>query len=339
MSGIPILITGATGYIGAQLVFSLIRRFGQEVQCRAMVREGSDVSFLKGLPVQIVRADLHDPKAVLEAAANAEVVFHCAGLIAYTKNYRNRLYETNVLGTRHVVNACLAHGVRRLIATSSIAAIGSAGNGRDHDEADEQSAFNEWQRRNVYMESKHLAELECQRGVAEGLDVVMVNPGVVAGRGGGERPPGSSSNEVLALMYRGRLPFCPSGGTGFADVQDVASAHIAAWQKGRSGERYIIVGENISFRELFDMIARIPGSSAGKAVQVSAFPAMLAGAGGELWSMLTGKPSFLSIESVRLASRRLCYSNSKSVRELGITYRPLLETLQSIVSSSVQQSP
>ncbi|RXK89448.1 NAD-dependent epimerase/dehydratase family protein [Chlorobaculum sp. 24CR] len=331
MSAIPILITGATGYIGARLLVELIERFGDGVRCRVAVREGSDVSFLGSLPVEIVRADMHDPVAVNEAVKGSEVVFHCAGMIAYTNNFRNRLYDTNVLGTRHVVDACLEAGVKRLVATSSIAAVGSSDKDDGAPESGEQSAFTEWQRHNAYMESKHLAELECRRGVAEGLDVVMVNPGVVIGRSSGRALPGSSSNEVLRMIYEGRLPLCPDGSTGFVDVRDVADAHIAAWRKGVSGERYIIVGENLSFRELFRRIAALPGSRSGKLFRIGGIAGMAAGAGGELYSLLTNRPSFISIESLRQASHQARYSNQRSVRELGMSYRPFEETLRSAI--------
>ncbi|MGC8774956.1 MAG: SDR family oxidoreductase [Chlorobaculum sp.] len=331
MSGIPILITGATGYIGARLLVDMIARLGDSVRCRVTVREGSDASFLRNLPVEIVRADMHDPVAVNEAVKGAEVVFHCAGLIAYTRNFRNRLYDTNVLGTRHIVDACLEAGVKRLVATSSIAAVGSSDAKSGIRESNEQTTFTEWQRHNVYMESKHLAELECRRGVAEGLDVVMVNPGVVIGKNSEPGMPGSSSNEVLRMIYEGRLPLCPDGATGFVDVRDVADAHIAAWQKGKAGERYIIVSENLSFRELFERIAALPGSRSGKVFRVDGVAGMLAGVGGELFSLLTKRPSFISIESLRQAAHSSRYSNQRSVHELGMSYRPFEETLRSAI--------
>jgi dihydroflavonol-4-reductase len=334
MSGIPILITGATGYIGAQLVLALLREYGDGIRCRVTVRAGSDTGFLGLLPVETVVADLRDPVAVNEAVHGAEVVFHCAGMIAYTSNFRNRLYETNVLGTRNVVNACIAAGVSRLVATSSIAAIGSDDKAEADRESNEGSVFSEWQRRNVYMESKHLAELECRRGAAEGLDVVSVNPGVVVGTGVGGDTPGSSSNEVLRMIYRGSLPFCPEGGTGFVDVLDTVDAHIAAWKKGRAGERYIVVGENLAFRELFGRIASLPGSRAKTPFTVSGPLASATGLGGELWSILSGRPSFISMESIRQASRTSVYSNRKSVHDLGMRYRPFEETLKSAILSS-----
>ncbi|NTU53089.1 MAG: SDR family oxidoreductase [Chlorobiaceae bacterium] len=332
MSAIPILITGATGYLGARLLVDLLSQFGDHVRCRVTVREGSDAAFLRGLPVEIVRADMADAIAVNEAVRGSEVVFHCAGLIAYTNNYRHRLYDVNVVGTRNVVNASLAAGVKRLVVTSSIAAVGSAGAGNGIGESSEQSVFSEWQRHNVYMESKHLAELECQRGVAEGLDVVMVNPGVVIGRSLEQGMPGSSSNEVFRMIYDGRLPLCPAGSTGFVDLHDVAGAHIAAWKKGRSGERYIIVGENLSFRELFNRISALPGSRTGKPFQVGGIAALAAGAGGELWSFLTRRPSFISIESLRQASQPSRYSNRHSIHELGMVYKPFDETLRSVIT-------
>ncbi len=333
MSGTPIFITGATGYLGAQLVFSLLRQFGDSIRCRLAVRSGSDTSCFRGLPVDFVQADLRDADAVTEAVAGSEVVFHCAGLIAYTASFRNRLYETNVLGTRNVVNACLAAGVRRLVATSSIAAIGAQSGTESVKESNESSMFSEWQRRNPYMESKHLAELECRRGFAEGLDVVMVNPGVVIGAGEHPREaPGSSSNEVLRLIYRGLLPFCPDGGTGFVDVRDVAEAHVAAWRKGRPGERYIIVAENLTFRELFGRIGQVPGSRTKMPHRIAGALASLTGCCGELWSFISGRPSFISLESLRQASRQATYSNRRSVTDLGMVYRSFPETLKSAMA-------
>lgn len=332
MSATPILITGATGYIGSRLVLDLIARFSNEVQCQVAVRASSDASFLKGLPVELVHADMHDAIAVGEAVRGMAVVFHCAGMIGFTNNFRNRLHDTNVLGTRHVVNACIEHGVKRMVMTSSIAAVGSGTVDGIVTESTEESAFTELQRHNVYMESKHLAELECRRGVAEGLDVVMVNPGVVIGRSPEPGMPDSSSNEVMRLIYEGREPFCPEGSTGFVDVRDVSDALIATWQKGKTGDRYIIVGESLPFRELFKRIAALPGSRTGKPVMVGGLVGILAGAAGEAWSILSGQSSFVSIESIRQASRPACFSNRRSIEELGMSYHPFDETLKSAMS-------
>ena len=324
-----IVVTGATGYIGSQLVLALLSKVSGEVRCRVIARNSSDCSFLEGLPVDIVRADLHDSLALMEAFKDVDTVFHCAGLISYTRNFRNALYDTNVLGTRNVVNASIFNNVRKLVLTSSIAAIGATDDGTP---ASESTSFQEWQRRNGYMESKHLAELEGLRGLAEGLDVVIVNPGVVIGIDRKNPASISSSNEVLSLIYRGKLTFFPSGSTGFVDVRDVVDAHIAAWEKGRSGERYVVVGHNLSFRELFACIGTLAGSSSQHAYMVPHLMGLIAGVGGELWSMLSNSPSFISLESIRIASRHLAYSNTRSVQELSLSYRDLPDTLKTIIT-------
>lgn len=329
MRNSSIVITGATGYIGSQVLLALLSRLAGQVSFRVIARKSSDCSFLERLPVEIVRADLNDPLALMDAFRGAGTVFHCAGLISYTRNFRNALYETNVLGTRNVVNACLFNNVGRLVLTSSIAAVGAP---EDGSPATESTSFQEWQKRNGYMEAKHLAELEGLRGVAEGLDVVMVNPGVVIGVDHENPASVSSSNEVLRLVYLGKLPLCVSGSTGFADVRDVADAHISAWEKGCSGERYVVVGHNLSFRELFARIGNLEGSRTGHVYMVPGSIGMLAGFGGELWSMLSNRPSFVSLESIRISSRALVYSNSRSLLELGISYRELSATLKTIVA-------
>ena len=324
-----IVITGATGYIGSQLVHALLSKFSGEFNFRVIVRKSSNCSFLKGLPVDIVYADLLDSLALMEAFKGVDTVFHCAGLISYTRNYRNALYETNVLGTRNVVNASLFNNVRKLVMTSSIAAIGATEDGTP---ASESTSFQEWQRRNGYMEAKHLSELEGLRGVAEGLDVVMVNPGVVIGVDCENSASLSSSNKVLRLIFQGKIPVYPSGSTGFVDVRDVADAHIAAWEKGGTGERYVVVGHNLSFRDLFSRLGALTGSRIGRTVMLPYSMGLLAGFGGELWSMLTNSPSFISLESIRIASRHLAYSNTKSVHELNLNYRELFDTLKTIIT-------
>lgn len=324
-----IVITGATGYIGSQILLALLSRYSGEVNCRVIVRKSSDCSFLKELPVDIVTADILDPLALNEAFSGAETVFHCAGLISYTKNFRNALYETNVLGTRNVVNASLFNNVRRLVLTSSIAAVGVLEGAAS---ASESTSFQEWQRGNGYMEAKHLAELEGLRGMEEGLEVVLLNPGVVIGVDKQNPASVSSSNAVLRLIYQGKLPFFPSGGTGFVDVRDVADAHIAAWKNGQSGERYIVVGYNLTFQELFARMMSCDGGSTGQTFMVPKSLGLLAGLGGECWSMLLNRPSFISLESIRTSSKKLAYSNTKSVQELSLRYHDLPETLKSIIT-------
>ncbi len=328
MATTSILITGATGYIGSQVVLELLERYGSRIRLKAIARPSSDCAFLADLPVDIVRADLLDVTSMTEAFAGVDTVFHCAGLISYTRHFRYRLYDVNVLGTRNVVNASLRHQVRRLVMTSSIAAVGVSDDGSP---ATESIPFTEWQRRNGYMEAKHLAELEALRGVAEGLDTVLVNPGVVIGVDRQNPASISSSNEVLRMIYRGKISFYPPGSSGFVDVRDVAAAHVAAWEKGQTGRRYIVVGHNRTFAEVFEALRHVSGSSMKKLYPLSGAAAFLAGIGGELWSLFLDRPSFISFDSHRMAAAKLVYNNSSSIRELGMSYRAFADTLQSVV--------
>jgi len=324
-----VVITGATGYIGSQLLLSLLSGFSDEVRIRVVARESSECGFLEALPVEIVRADIGDQLALNEALSGADTVFHCAGLISYSRRFRNALYAVNAVGSATVVNACLYNRVRRLVMTSSIAAAGVP---EDGSLVTEGSSFQDWQHRNNYAESKHLGELEGLRGVAEGLEVVIISPGVVIGRDPLNPASLSSSNEVLRMVHKGLVPVFPTGGTGFVDVRDVADALIAGWRKGKSGERYLVVGHNLLFSELFGRIGDLRGSTGIQAFPLPGWLGMVAASGGELYSLLLNRPSFISLESIGLASRRLFYSNSLSIEELQVTYRPLEETLRSAVT-------
>ena len=321
------LVTGATGYIGSQVVYALHRMYGDTLHIRALVRAGSYLSVLRGLPVEIVQGDIMNPVSLLEPFHSAEAVFHCAGLVAYTRNYRHMLHDTNVTGTANVVNVCLQQGVSRLVLTSSVAAIGVKEKGEP---ADEETVFCDWQHRIAYMESKRLAEMEGERGIAEGLDVVMVNPGVVIGRGDNSLAV-NSATEAIKGIYQGKIPLYPAGGLSLVDVLDVARAHIEVWRKGNTGERYIVVSENRSYRELFAMIREMSGSKKGFAVSAGKPLYGIAGAGGELFALLTRRRPYISLESMQLAKRSLYYSNRKSVDDLGMTYRPVQEIIESIV--------
>lgn len=326
-----ILVTGATGYIGSRLVHELLHGFGDSWIVRALVRHGSSKEAIDALPVELVYGDLCDPVSLIDACRGVSVVFNCAGHIAYSRNQHGTLYDVNVRGTAALVDACLECGVDRLVHTSSVAALGVASRGMP---ANEETPFREWQHRIAYMESKHLAEMECMRGVAEGLDVVMVNPAVVIGRGRYAQCAENASTRAIRDIYTGRIPFYPPGGISLVGIDDVVRAHIAAWQQGVSANRYIITAGNYSFRELFTTVRQLPGGSGRPVFEAASAFQKLSGVAGELFALVTGGRPYISMESMRLAREQLFYSNQRSLTELGMEYQSVEEVIGSIIGKA-----
>lgn len=325
-----ILITGATGYVGSAVAEHLQREHGKNVSLFALVRTSSARARLAGLPVTFLEGDVTDAPSVWKAVEGMDVVFHVAGLISSEQRQYRRLYKINVIGTRNVVDACLNSTVQKLIHTSSTAAIGVAGDGALNNE---KTAFQEWQLRLGYMASKYLAEFEIQRGVAEGLDAVIVNPSIVVGTFG-KAPVMNEASLFLRDIYRGKIPYYPTGGAGFVDIADVAQAHEHAWLRGNRGERYIVNADNLDYKTVFELVAALPNARPLAAEPLGHWLGRVAGLGAELWASIVGGQPRITLDRARLSERRLFYNNQKSIQELGMAYIPFRETLNRIAFAS-----
>lgn len=248
---LKVLVTGASGFVGGWLV----RRLREEnVQVVALRRKSSsNTDELEG--VETAWGDITDSASVLAAAKGVDSVFHLAGHVGYSKAERALMDKINVEGTRNVIAACRANNVRRLLHMSSVVAVGASFDGQKP--LDETSPYNLHHLDLGYFETKRRAEELVVAAVrAEGLDAVMVNPSTIYGAGDAAK----GSRKVQLKVAQGRFKFYTGGGVSIVGIEEVVEATIAAWKRGRTGERYILSGDNITIKRLFEIIAAAAGS-------------------------------------------------------------------------------
>jgi dihydroflavonol-4-reductase len=287
---------------------------GRGEHVRVLRRANSGLLTLEGLPVEHVIGDILDPDAVMRAMEGCEWVFHVAGLSSYWRAKREEIYRVNVEGTRIVMDACLRAGVQRVVHTSSVGAIGIPPDGTV---GDENLAFDRTSATFAYADSKHRAEEAVWRTVDRGLAAVIVNPAVVIGAGDQYLIAGHLGIEVA----RGRLAAVPPGGVCVVDVDAVVQGHMAAAERGRVGERYILGGENLSYREIVATVASMTGRPAPRrTLPRRALP--LLGAIVDVANRVSPRPQPVSGEQLRLSARDVFFDSGKAVRELDYPLLP-----------------
>lgn len=317
-----VLVTGANGFLGSWVV----RRLAEEGhQVFSLVRKSSDLSELKDAKTEYVYGDVTDLHSLLAAFQGMDTVFHLAGLIAYKRSDRAAMEKVNVQGTQNVVEACRATNVRRLVHLSSVVAVGAS--------FDSQHILNEESPYNVahldlgYFETKRKAELivkeACQKNR---LDAVILNPSTIYGPGDARK----GSRKTQLKVAQGKFKFYTSGGVNVVAVQDAVDGIVSAWKKGRTGERYILAGENLRIRELFEIIAKQAGQEPPKMLLPTP---VLHGIGmvGDLMGTL-GMKSPISRENAWTSTMFHWFDSSKAQRELDFKPRPA----EIAISQSVQ---
>ena len=306
-----VLVTGGTGFVGSQLAAALVQR-GDSV--RVLRRANSGLLTLEGLPVEHVVGDILDPQTVERAVQGCDWVFHVAGLSSYWRARREEIYRVNVDGTRTVLDACLRAGVQRVVYTSSVAAIGIPPAGIV---GCEDTEFDSLSATFAYADSKRRAEEKVRRAVDRGLAAVIVNPAIVIGAGDQYLIAGQLGLDVA----RGRLPAVPPGGICLVDVDAVVQGHIAAAERGGVGERYILGGENLSYREIVATIAAMTGRSAPRrTLPRQALPVL--GAIVDAANRASPRPQPVSGDQLRLSAWDFFFDSGKAVRELGYPLLP-----------------
>ena len=316
-----VLVTGAAGFIGNHVVRQLLAE-GRQV--RALLAPGEDPANLSGLDVECVTGDITNPAEVDRAVAGCEVVFHLAAIYALWLPDPTLMYRVNVEGTRHVMASCRRYEVRRVVHTSSIAAVGVT---RDGTPADEDHSFDDFTLGNHYVMSKYLSELEALRWADRGVPVVVVNPAFPFGRG--DIRPTPTGRIVLDILRR-QLPAFSDGGLNAVDVEDVARGHLLAEKRGQVGRRYLLSGHNLSYETFVQKVSL----ECGVPMVRFKFPKQLVTLAS--WALmltrpLTGRVPVLTPDSVAYSVRNLYYSNRRACEELGWSVTPLDETIHKAV--------
>lgn len=308
------LVTGATGFLGTNLVHQLVK-LGWEV--RALGLPGSETKYLSGLPVEIVFGDVGEQADMMKQASGADVVFNVAGDTSFWKKLYGRQRRTNVEGPVNVARACIENGVRRLVHTCTIDALGYNPGGV----ADESwSTYNYAGLGYNYGDTKREGEMRLRGYNGEDLEVVIIYPGSMVG-------PFDHTLQFGRLfmdLRDGKVPLCPCGGTAFGHVVEVARAHVAAAQAGRPGEGYICAGVNATYRELFELIAARVGARPPR-YDAPRWALACYGFMMEAVSNLTRKPPDMNPGQARFMSATAYYDSSKAINELGYKVRPLSE--------------
>jgi dihydroflavonol-4-reductase len=316
------LVTGATGLLGSNLVRAL-RAEGHSV--RALVRSKEKARRqLADSGAELVVGDMEDVPGFAGALAGVDVAFHTA---AYFREYygpgdhRPKLEAINVRGTLALAEAARAHGVKRLIETSSSGTIGLKPDGSPGDEATPPAPL---AKRNLYFNSKVLAAAKLHElAVRTGLEVVHILPGWIFGPG--DAAPTASGQLVLDFLA-GKLPAIPPGGTSAVDARDVAVGMIRAAERGRPGEKYILGGDFVTLADVIRTLEQVAGRP-GPRARIPYPVAFVYAALSQTWAKLTGGETLVTLEGVRMMQARLAVTSAKAERELGWKHRPLRETL------------
>jgi dihydroflavonol-4-reductase len=314
-----IFITGASGLLGSYLIRDLLKT---QVHIVALYRKEkcnllSDEEVSK---VEWVQGDILDVDLLLHAMEGCSQVYHCAGLVSFNPSKAKDLMKVNVEGTANMVNVALELGIEKFLHVSSVAAIGRKRNNQTVHEA---LKWDEEANPSVYGKSKYLGEMEVWRGVGEGLHAVIVNPVIILGKGDWN----DGSCATFKNAYN-EFPWYTEGVSGFVDAADVSNAMIGLMESEIEGERFIISGENLTYREVFNMMADGFGKKQPR-LKVSPLLAALVWRLVKIKSTITGEEPLLTKETAETAQQKVYFDHSKLVNALpGFQFTPLKQTIQ-----------
>lgn len=329
-----ILITGATGLLGSRLLFDLLTK-GKKVRCMKRAESNmqvinkqfaDDQSLLQY--IDWVEADICDIFSIENALKDIDQVYHCAGYVSFSPGDYGKMMQVNSNGTSNLVNCCLEAGIKKLCHVSSVAAIGRSLNG---EQITEETLWQSSGLNSNYAISKYGAEREVWRGIAEGLEAVIVNPTVILGRGNWK----TGSSSMIRKVYEG-LKFYTTGINGFVDVGDVSQAMIKLMESTVTNERFILNSENIMYKDFFLMAAKYlnkpgPVYHAGPVLSEIAWRVE--------WfrRLFIDGNSLITRETARTANNRYYYSSEKIRQRLGITFMPVSKSIEHVCKEFLEE--
>jgi nucleoside-diphosphate-sugar epimerase len=321
-----ILVTGGTGLIGSHLLFQLLQNSTEHL--RAIRRQGSNLENVLSVfklydperahllfeNIEWVEADLLDIPFLSDAFKGISKVYHCAGFISYDVRDNKTMRRINIEGTANIVNLCLHNGIKKLCHVSSISAIGSTLNGKP---ITEETVWNPELAHSNYAWSKYGGEMEVWRGTQEGLNAVIVNPGVVIGPGFWK-----SGSGLLFTKVANGLKYTPILTTGFVDVFDVVKPMIALMESNHQKERYILVSESLPFNSVLNKIADALDKQPPKKTLTS-WMVFMGWAVQSIGHTLFNTKKTISYDSIKGVFSKSIYSNNKLIDALNYSFKPI----------------
>jgi dihydroflavonol-4-reductase len=303
-----VFVTGATGFVGSHVAQVLAE---QGAGLRLLVRSSSDPKNIQGLKAERVVGDLRDPASLEKVMVGCDVLFHVAADYRLWIRDPEQMYRANVDGTRAILQAARSSRVRRVVYTSSVATMGFTSNGQP---ADENSPVSLDSMIGHYKRSKFMAEEVAIKAGKSGMDVVVVNPSTPVGEQDIKPTP---TGRIIVDFLKKKFPAYVDTGLNLVDVKECARGHVAALERGRSGERYILGGENMTLKQILDKLAAITGLPSPKVK----LPYAVALASGVVDTVVTGlllrREPRVTLDAVRMGRKKMFVSSAKAERELG----------------------
>ena len=316
-------VTGATGFLGSHVARALS---DEGVDLRLLVRSTSNLRNLEGLKAETATGDLRDSASLEKAMSGCDTVFHVAADYRLWVRDPGEMYRSNVEGTRAILEAVRKNGVRRVVYTSSVATVGFTSNGSP---ADEDSPVSLADMIGHYKRSKFLAEQVALEAGRAGMHVVTVNPTTPVGEQDVKPTP---TGRIVVDFLKRKFPAYVETGLNLVDVRECARGHIAALEKGKSGERYILGGEDLTLKQILDKLGQITGLPSPKVK----LPYVFAFAAGVIDEAITGRilrrEPRATVDTVRMGRKKMFASSGKAERELGWKIVPVDGALKRAVA-------